>query len=304
MGKFIMAIWLPWCWKTTYYENELKDDYVHISSDKIREELYWDVNDQEHNEEVFQEMYRRTVETLKQNKNVYYDATNISRKRREHLLNQLKQRLREYTIRYHCVIFAIDIDEVKRRNKQRERVVPEYVIDKMFKNICIPEYEEWWDKIKVINLESAKWICERLLNELMDMPHDNPNHTLTIWKHMCKASEEYANSLPQEVIPIFKVFLEYKILYYTIRYHDLWKLYTKEFDEDWVAHYYNHQNISAYIYLCDCKLDDNHLLAAKLILHHMDLYNKNINKEAIINKYWEPFLERLEVVNTYDIKWK
>ena len=57
-------------------------------------------------------MYRRTVETLKQNKNVYYDATNISRKRREHLLNQLKQRLKWHTIQYNCIIFAIDIDEL------------------------------------------------------------------------------------------------------------------------------------------------------------------------------------------------
>lgn len=300
MSKFIMAIWLPWCWKTTYYNNKLKDDYVHVSSDNIREELYWDVNDQEHNSEVFEEMYRRTKEHLIKNENVYYDATNISAKKRTHLISQVKK----YTNDISCIFFAIPIDIVKEQNKKRDRVVPEYVIDRMFKNICIPEYEEWWNEIKVINLESENWICERLLNELMDIPHDNPHHSLTIGKHMCKASEEFLNSLPQEIRFALEIFSGSMILYYTIRYHDLWKLYTKEFDEDEVAHYYNHQNVSAYIYLCDGTMNCNNLLAAKLILHHMDLYNKNINKEKIINKYWESFLERLEVINTYDIKWK
>jgi len=51
------------------------------------------------------------------------------------------------------LFFAIPIEVVKERNKNRDRVVPEYVIDRMFKNIEIPTEEEGRDTIKIIRTE-------------------------------------------------------------------------------------------------------------------------------------------------------
>lgn len=295
MSKFIMAIWLPGCGKTTYYNNKLKDDYVHLSSDKLREEMFGDVNDQEHNTEVFDEMLRRTKKHLKEWDNVYYDATNISAKRREHLLKQIERLVWEKE----CLFFAIPIEVVKERNKNRDRVVPEYVIDRMFKCIEIPAKEEGRDTIRIIRTEEWEWLVLNIMRKLMDMWHDNPHHTLTIWNHMykayfaCKENETY----------------KWKNIYDAVLFHDIWKYYTKVFkDSKWndteEAHYYWHENVWAYLYLCDrLEWDEElELYNAILILHHMDYFKWEWYINKIAKKYWEEFMESLQLLHECDTK--
>lgn len=295
MSKFIMAIGLPGCGKTTYYNNKLKDDYVHLSSDKLREEMFGDVNDQEHNTEVFEEMFRRTKEHLIKNENVYYDATNISAKKRIHLISQIKK----YTNDISCIFFAIPIEVVKERNKNRDRVVPEYVIDRMFKHIEIPAKEEGRDTIKIIRTEEWKLLVFNIMTKLMGMPHDNPHHTLTVWEHMyqayfaCKENETY----------------KWKNIYNAVLFHDIWKYYTKVFkDSKWndteEAHYYWHENVWAYLYLCDrLEWDEElELYNAKLILHHMDYFKWEWYINKIAKKYWEEFMESLQLLHECDTK--
>lgn len=54
-----------------------------FSSDNIREEIYGDVNDQSHNQKVFQILHKRVKEALRNGENAIYDATNLSMKRRK-----------------------------------------------------------------------------------------------------------------------------------------------------------------------------------------------------------------------------
>ena len=60
------------------------------SSDALREELYGDENNQSNNNDLFNELHRRIKEDLKNNVDVIYDATNISKKRRTAFLQELK----------------------------------------------------------------------------------------------------------------------------------------------------------------------------------------------------------------------
>ena len=60
-----------------------------ISSDNLREELLGDINNQEHNGEIFSEMQKRTLNALKQGKSVIYDATNLNVKDRRGIINAI-----------------------------------------------------------------------------------------------------------------------------------------------------------------------------------------------------------------------
>ena len=81
MGNLYVVIGLPGAGKDYWIEhNKSKDDIV-VSSDAIREEIFGDANNQDHNGEVFDIMFNRTRKALVNGKNVFYNATNINRKR-------------------------------------------------------------------------------------------------------------------------------------------------------------------------------------------------------------------------------
>ena len=113
-----MLCGLPGSGKTTYAERICANekDFVHISSDKIRKELFGNEEDQEHNEQVFQEMFKRVKESFRNNKNVIYDACNISYKKRMDLL----KRLDSYNLEKTCVVIYSEYDKCLHFNKSRE----------------------------------------------------------------------------------------------------------------------------------------------------------------------------------------
>lgn len=65
MSNCYIMIGLPASGKDYYIERNKEEDDVVVSSDEIREELFGDVNDQKHNGEVFNEMFKRTCAALK-----------------------------------------------------------------------------------------------------------------------------------------------------------------------------------------------------------------------------------------------
>ena len=85
--KFYTLIGLSGSGKSSY---NFEEEVVKISSDSLRKELFGDENDQTHNAEVFNELHKRVILNLKNGKNVVYDATNLSRRRRVVFLNNIK----------------------------------------------------------------------------------------------------------------------------------------------------------------------------------------------------------------------
>lgn len=214
---------------------EVNDDISIVSSDAIREEFYGDANDQSHNDKVFRIVNKRLKEGLLAGKKVILDATNISKKRRKALLRDLKYP------KSMAIVMAVPEYICKKRDEERDRHVGPDVINRMIKNWCPPHYSEGFDFISIVYDydNSANFYNPILaLESAVQIGHDNPHHSLSIGGHMLKAGE-----LIQEE---FKASCPF-YLYAAALLHDIGKPYVKSYDEDGVAHYYNHQNYGSYL---------------------------------------------------------
>lgn len=146
MPNLIMLVGIPASGKSSYAKENYKD-YKIYSSDKLREKLFNNVNDQTHNDELFRYIHKNIIKDLQNGINVVYDATNIYSRNRKSFLNKL------FNINCNkiCIVFNVDIDKCKLRNSTRERKVPEKVIDKMYNKMELPSIEEGFDEIYYIN---------------------------------------------------------------------------------------------------------------------------------------------------------
>ena len=107
--------------------------------------MFGDVNDQEHNAEIFIELHRRCKELLLKQVNIIYDATNINQKKRTAFLRELNG----IDCYKKAIVFATPYELCIENNSKRDRKVPEYVIKRMRENFHFPLYGEGFDKIKV-----------------------------------------------------------------------------------------------------------------------------------------------------------
>lgn len=234
MNKLFMMIGLPASGKSTLAEQISKsEDAEIVSSDNIRKELYGDENIQGDNNKVFRIVQERIINGLKNNKNMIYDATNISYKTRMAFL----QRIRKLEVEKIAIMVATPYEQCLIRNSQRERQVPEEVIKRMYFNFYVPQYFEGWDDIQIKYTNNYIFF----FGDLEDIKQDNPHHKLTVLEH-CKKTEEILNKQNGQLsIPIN----------FAGRLHDIGKLKTKTFinskgEKTNIAHFYNHEKVSAY----------------------------------------------------------
>lgn len=90
MPILIMLMGLSGSGKSTLAEEYAKLSGGKVfSSDKIREELFGNENDQTHNGEVFNELHKRIKKALRKNETCIYDATNLNRNKRISFLRTL-----------------------------------------------------------------------------------------------------------------------------------------------------------------------------------------------------------------------
>jgi predicted kinase len=216
--------------------------YVLISSDKLREELYNDVNDQSHNHEIFEEMYRRSIFALNCGKDVVYDATNLNAKRRTALINRVRGEFKG-EVRFIAHIVATSIPLCLARNASRDRVVPEDVIMLQLKQFQLPTKLEGFNDITITLSENKKeretWFGV-MQEEMKKEKHDNPHHPDTIYNHcfsVMKTMIDKDSGLNNNLCAQIGF------------YHDIGKIYTKFYDDEGIAHYHGHDNASSYIAL-------------------------------------------------------
>lgn len=87
MSKLLISIGSSGCGKTTYGD-KLKNENLELKivcPDDIRKELTGDISDQSQNDKVWNICYAKIVNGLKNNKDVYLSATNLSRGSLKHL---------------------------------------------------------------------------------------------------------------------------------------------------------------------------------------------------------------------------
>lgn len=292
MPVFYMIVGVAASGKSTLYEEQ----YAHagmgyVSSDEIREEVFGDVNDQSHNAEVFEIMKQRTLQLLRSHKDCFYDATNLSAKRR---INFLKNLDGIPNLRKICVVNVVPPHVAKERNMMRERHVPNYVIDRMIKQFEVPHKTEGWDEIIVHNQFYQPSILSNIVIALRAESHDNPHHSQTIGKHMGEA----AVYLMKKSVPDYLISAAY--------FHDAGKGICKTFtnmkgEVTSIAHYYFHENVGAYLYLTYCYNNSIDLDVANLIAHHMDFFKGEKYVEKIHSRFGEGFFRDLQLLHEADV---
>ena len=142
MAKVYVMCGLPGSGKTTIARHIAADlDAVVISSDSIREELYGDESVQGNPSVVFNTLYNRAHAAIDDNLSVILDATNVKKRDRARVFQEFPDN--------EIAAFVINtpVEVCKQRNEERERVVPEYVIDRMAKSFEMPTHEEGFVKI-------------------------------------------------------------------------------------------------------------------------------------------------------------
>jgi predicted kinase len=287
---FLMVVGLPGSGKSFYIDKYYSAYSVH-SSDAIREELSGDVNNQDINGQVFETLHKRVKEDLLHGKNVVYDATNISWKRRKAFLTELNK----IPCRKSCILMATPFELCVERNKQRERVVPYHVIERMYKNFDIPWYNEGWDDITIsfanagVTNYYGDW--SRFIIDHFDFNQESKWHSETLGDH-CLKTLQYVQLHEAELTGYTE--LETKI---AAALHDCGKPFCKTFkdskgQDSEFAHYYNHENVGAYNSLFYSKEDGvDSLLVAAFIRYHMVLHFFKDWKQKTVDKYEKEFTE-------------
>ena len=238
----VMMVGLVGSGKSTYAKQLAKKMSAKVfSSDELREEMFDDVDNQENNQKLFQELHKRIKECLRSGNNAIYDATNISSKRRRGFLDKLKN----IDCIKRCVIMATPYERCLENNRNRDRVVPEWVINRMYRSFNTPAYFEGFDSIHTHYWTNSRNSIDitSFISKCINYNQSNPYHNLTLGEHMLKAWENYRNmngriNINQDT--------EYACLL-----HDCGKLYTKTFtnhrgEQSDIAHYYSHENCGAY----------------------------------------------------------
>jgi predicted kinase len=281
-----VMVGLPASGKSTYaYKLAQENNAIIFSSDDLREELYGDVNDQEHNHELFVELHRRIKKALKEGHNVIYDACNLSSKRRIAFLQELKH----IPCWKECIIMATPYQQCLHNNKARSRKVPEHVIERMCKQFDTPYYYEGFNRVTVQYYENSlnrysqypmSWALD-----YMDYKQDNPHHKLTLGQHCMKAMYWLYGS-KWFTYPLIGTIINATVI------HDCGKPFCKTFkngkgETTDIAHYYGHEHIGAYDSLFFKYVAGiNALDVSALISNHMKPWAwERDNNEKMRNKY-------------------
>lgn len=214
-----------------------------ISSDDIRSEICnGNAGDQSKNEEIFKIFHKRIKENLLKGKNVIADATNITMKSRRCLLNNVKN-ISCYKIAY---IIPKPVEQCIEDDIYREWPVSYHIIQKQIMNFQIPFVEEGFDEIIIHKFEN-EYVNDVFVpdcyEKMRGFDQKNPHHTMDLNEH-CKF-----------VFEKFRVLKDYTWTEYPFaaRLHDIGKLFTQKFDENGVAHYYQHENVGSYYLLSNLK---------------------------------------------------
>lgn len=231
---------------------------------------------------------------------VIVDSTNLSRKRRIAFLKQFNNCEKRATV------FAIPFEVCCEHNNSRERTVPQYAMDRMYRSFEPPHWAEGFDKINIITFDNLVSIDD-ILMENAKCEHDNPHHRLSCGMH-CYAAADYIWMKYGYCEDIF-INDNYLILYLAAKYHDMSKYKVKVFhnmkgEPTIDAHYYFHQNVSAYDFLAHFNgflSTEKLILIANLISNHMVFFESGAAIDKKKKLYGEEFWKLLEIVHEADL---
>lgn len=290
MTKFIMMVGLPGSGKSSWAEAQ---GIKVFSSDTMREEYYGDASFQGDNNLIFELLHKRIIENLEAGNDSIFDATNLNSKKRRHFLNKIA----DLDVRKIAVVAAKPIEQCIENDKSRKRHVPEYVINRMRTQFQIPMLQEGFDEIKLW-FDGCKWYeeyeTEKLIDKAMKFDQKNSNHSLGLGYHLICASMILGDEVSNELTTAGLL-------------HDIGKMKTQSFKEGHTdAHYYEHQNVSAYDSMFILKQENienkSILEICQYINWHMYPYNIKLEKtkNRFIDFVGKEFYDNLMILHEAD----
>lgn len=142
--RLIVLAGLPGSGKSTWVaDNRL----TALSSDHLRELLLDDATAQSANAEVFRYLRSLVRSRLRLGRETtVVDATNLTRAERRVWIRIGK----EFTAEVEAVWFDISLEECKRRNLARSRVVPEVAMDRLAAKFIPPQLDEGFARVAAV----------------------------------------------------------------------------------------------------------------------------------------------------------
>lgn len=269
--------------KDTYIREHLKDTEV-ISSDDIRMEYYGEYR-QDRNEEVFAVAHKRLLNALKGTKDITFNATNLNRKRRSHLYNNIKEYAKQNNISVEVEILMLlrSLKTLKEHNDKREEAkrVGEEVIERMYINLQPPRAGVDCDTFKIVTSNDFSKEYEE------DKPHNSPHHKETIKEHIQMVIEEAKkdrSNLRDRLIE-------------SARYHDNGKFVARKELAEGFCTYKNHANLSAIYYLSKENVD---IQVLECIYQHMNAHGGLTDRVIRRNKLTEEEIRLIKAFQEID----
>lgn len=151
MGQLYLMVGIPGSGKSTFINRILDpEEDVHISRDDVRFSIIHDKDQYFSREgEVFREFIKRIKKAEAEGKNVYIDATHISRGSRYKLLSALNKRPEDFVV----MMMTTPFDVCMERNAARsgKKRVPDNSMHSMKNNYQAPALREGWKRIIAID---------------------------------------------------------------------------------------------------------------------------------------------------------
>jgi predicted kinase len=288
MIEVVFCVGIAASGKTTWaYKQE---GYVVLDSDAVREELYGDATCQDNPDKVFNLIYKRAKDALREDKSVIFCSTNLTMKYRIHAIRQMKQVRPDAIIR--AVVFNTPLEVCEKQNKMRERQVPDWLFMRQLKTLQLPVYNEGFDVIDVIHNyihEEGQKVYHEILEKVLNFgDQKNEHHSSTLFEHCVNA---YAYACDNNFSPY---------ICGAALAHDFGKAWTQEYwkkDNGKNAHYPCHENVGAYLSL---NLGNSYH-CAQLINYHMLFYMDSRAQATWRKRLGEEFWHELELLHEADI---
>lgn len=242
VSKLIIMVGLPGSGKSYTIKNCINKSGIFkvFSSDEYRLKICGDENCQDRNQEVFGHLYKDLKDALLSGYNCIFDATNVTRKDRRRIFSQIAGIPNVEVIAY---VMRNPLEVCIKQDNAREKFVGEDVIKKFLYRYEFPQRFEGFSDIVIDNFPVVDPQYEDMIavpdffnaiNMMKEWDQENPHHIYDLYNHGYKL----ANHFPDSASKWFAGIL-----------HDIGKMYTKFYDDQNIAHYYNHDCVGTYIIL-------------------------------------------------------
>ena len=262
MSNVYVMVGLPgsgksYCAKKLYNElYRIGQKVAYLSSDSYRESILGNENDQSNNALVFNALYSDFRHHLRNwMDNIILDMTNTTVKSRKRIFEEIRKVYNETNgVNVIAYVMATPINIIIERDANRDRTVGTDVIKKFLASFQFPQKFEGFNSIWINCFTLGDFHEEGTVGELFisssydfvrsqmsEFDQKNPHHAYTLGKHCTEVAIEWLKKNGTKNDAGYKAAL----------IHDIGKLFTQTFDENGVAHYYNHDSIGAYIIACN-----------------------------------------------------